>query len=382
MKVAQVCGAGGGVGGTEEHVLDLIAGTNHVIENVLIVGDGMLKRVYKNHPCWVWYIPNTKISGHRWRRIRDAYLKAPRKIYRYWKAFRKTEVDLVHIHTADDYYYATCAAKFLGKPVIFTAHGHTALHEPYRYQKRNILYRWMHHWALQDTDRLIYVSQAAKKELQKEYHPDAYFGEVVYLSPDDREYRRVMQYRKIVGIPRVGIISRIDGVKRTDLIIKAAQILRIKGYPVYFEHYGTGDSKLIAKYQNMAFEHQVLDLVQFLGWVEEKENLYQRFDIFLVPTNAMEGFALGRLEGMKHGIPTISFNTGGGGEGIMSWEEAVAIPPTAGDLADAILRLIRDDDLRLRISEMGYIAAHEKFSYNSMIDRFLNIYADEYVRTV
>jgi glycosyltransferase involved in cell wall biosynthesis len=111
------------------------------------------------------------------------------------------------------------------------------------------------------------------------------------------------------------------------------------------------------------------------GWTDDPDRistLLSASDIFLMPSVA-EAFGLMALEAMACGTPLIVF-------------EGTALPEVIGDagvvvpmrdsnaLASAIEQLLKDDDLRIRLSENALRRIKDHFTLRQFIDNHLKFY--------
>ena len=86
-----------------------------------------------------------------------------------------------------------------------------------------------------------------------------------------------------------------------------------------------------------------------------KEQLaeYASHAIFLFPSLS-EGFGFTLLEAMSMGLAAVTTHTGLGGDWVRDREHALLIAPgNATSLAEAVIALVENDDLRCRIANNG-----------------------------
>lgn len=107
---------------------------------------------------------------------------------------------------------------------------------------------------------------------------------------------------------------------------------------------------------------------------EDKVRLYNSADVFVLPTR-YEGFGLPPLEAMAAGCPVIASDIPVVDEVVCSEENGLLVPrddPRA--FADAIVRIVRDDALRARLTRNGYETL-KRFDEDALTARIENIYA-------
>lgn len=100
--------------------------------------------------------------------------------------------------------------------------------------------------------------------------------------------------------------------------------------------------------------------IRFAGYVpagDELAKVYAAADIFVLPTHG-EGFPRSLFEAMGCGLPCVTTSVGGIPHWIGHEGEALLVPPrSASALADAIQRLLVDDELRHRVAHNGWAFA-------------------------
>ena len=113
--------------------------------------------------------------------------------------------------------------------------------------------------------------------------------------------------------------------------------------------------------------------VVFAGYRDDLPVVLSTLDIFVLPSWS-EGFGRANLEAMAAGLPIVSTNVGGIPEVVVDGESGILVPPhdpTA--LAEAIIRLAEDKNLRKKIGEAGRIRA-EDFSIHKMVNGVMEAY--------
>lgn len=110
--------------------------------------------------------------------------------------------------------------------------------------------------------------------------------------------------------------------------------------------------------------------VTFTGKIphQKMSDLYRSHDLFVFPSIWQEPFGLTHLEAMASGLPVISTANGGQGEFLIDRENALVFEP--GDpksLAEALVTMIEDDQLRKRIARNGRETAIGQFSFERYV---------------
>lgn len=117
---------------------------------------------------------------------------------------------------------------------------------------------------------------------------------------------------------------------------------------------------------------------QFLGWVDDVRPVMGACDLVVFPTEPAlgEGFGLAALEALAVGRPVIATDVASLPEVVTHRHDGLIVPPSDPDaLADAIVELAADEELRRRLGERASTSARERFSVNAMVDATLAVYA-------
>ena len=164
------------------------------------------------------------------------------------------------------------------------------------------------------------------------------------------------------------LVARMDPMKSHDVAIRAlarirlhaprARLVLVGGGGFSGGRQGLGISQAgewRAHLERLAADLGVSDRVTFTGGVSDAELdvAITRSRAVLLPS-ALEGFGLAAVEGWLYGRPALVSRGAGVAELVREGENGHAFAP--GDdaaLADAMLRLARDEDLALRMGEEG-----------------------------
>ncbi|GAX34064.1 glycosyltransferase family 4 protein [Nodularia sp. NIES-3585] len=119
--------------------------------------------------------------------------------------------------------------------------------------------------------------------------------------------------------------------------------------------------------------------VFFLGKIPHLEliSYYQQADIFIFPSVWNEAFGMPIVEAMSMGLPIIA--TRGGAFPELVEDEKTGLLVERGDadaLAEAILRLLVDDNLKQAMGEAGQHRAVEKFAWDDQAEKLLHQYCE------
>ena len=102
------------------------------------------------------------------------------------------------------------------------------------------------------------------------------------------------------------------------------------------------------------FGPQDRDAITVLGFLsrEEQAQLYNDSSIFLFPS-VSEGFGLALPEAQAFGLAAVTTNTGYAGDFLTDGVDAIVVPLTTEHLAEGVLKLLQNDEVRYRIAANG-----------------------------
>ena len=142
-----------------------------------------------------------------------------------------------------------------------------------------------------------------------------------------------------------------------------------------------GDGPLEGELRALAQEVGIAARSTFLPPVSEAELAawYHAADVFCLPSVARsEAFGLVQIEAHAAGTPVVSTNlpTGVPYANLDGVTGLIVPPGDATALADALRRLLADDDLRARLGAQARARALSEFTIPRMVERTLQVYAE------
>lgn len=118
--------------------------------------------------------------------------------------------------------------------------------------------------------------------------------------------------------------------------------------------------------------------LRFTGYADYADvpELYRRADVFVSPTYA-EGFSNTILEAMAAGLAVVSTHSVGVSDCLRDGENGLLVQP--GDvkaLAEALARVIEDEDLRRRLAKAGLAECRRVYSWTAVGQQIMKVYAE------
>lgn len=167
--------------------------------------------------------------------------------------------------------------------------------------------------------------------------------------------------RVVLTVGRWAASERYKGV---DLLIGAIAQLRANHPDLHLAAVGSGDD--LPRLRALAARLGVSEAIHFFENLSREEiaACYARADLFALPSTA-EGFGLVFLEAMAFSKPVIGSAAGGTIDVVEQGVNGLLVPPNdSGRLAEAIDRLLRDDNLCAELGRGGAEIVRQKFQFS------------------
>jgi glycosyltransferase involved in cell wall biosynthesis/radical SAM superfamily enzyme YgiQ (UPF0313 family) len=240
--------------------------------------------------------------------------------------------------------------------------------------KRNILRE-----SIKRASMIVADSFSTKRDIVEFFGTNEEKIKVVHLGVESRfrPISNVEEYRIKNKLPSKMILNvgTLEPRKNVIALMKAFKKLKENGFDDY-KLVIAGEKGWLYEQIFEEVEHSDLEKeILFLGVARDEDLplLYNCAEIFVYPS-LYEGFGLPPLEAMACGIPVITSNTSSlpeviGNAGIM-------VDPNDGNsLSEAMLKVLKDEDLRCRMSKNGLKRA-KLFSWEKVAKEILKIYDD------
>jgi glycosyltransferase involved in cell wall biosynthesis len=228
-------------------------------------------------------------------------------------------------------------------------------------------------------DRLIAVSEATRKDLVRLLGVAPERVEVIPNGVDDRfrpvEDRTLLHpFRERRGLPERFILSlcTLEPRKNLPTLVRAYALAREQGVSeplVIAGGVGWGDLAIRSLVDQLGLDGQVL----LPGFIPQDEQAlwYNAATLFAYPSR-YEGFGLPVLEAMACATPVVTSNRSALPE-VVGDAGVTVDPDRAEELADAMVRLLRDDDWRAELRLRGPARAG-RFSWDLAAQRTVEAY--------
>ena len=169
----------------------------------------------------------------------------------------------------------------------------------------------------------------------------------------------------------VGNFSQSVEEKAFDVLLEAWARVARKDSLARLVLLGDGDSK---PWRDMADALGLGASVRFAGWAADPSDYYRRAALFVLPSRS-EGLSNALLEAQSWGLPCAVSDIPGNRAVVDDGVNGLVVPAGDADrLADAIVRLLGDAELRGRLGRAGREKTRKEFGLTSVAERLETAY--------
>jgi len=369
------------VGGAQENTLLTVADQHHLHGDdvTLLTGpalgpEGCLLDRATSLGVKFEVVPALRRSIHPWRDWRSYRALV--------KRLRQMQPDIVHTHSSKAGILGRAAADKLRRPAVHTIHG-AAFH----YGQNALLYRSFRRaekWAAKRTAKFISVCHAMTDQYvaagiaPREKYVTIHSG--MDVEPFLRPPRDPQAVRDELGLaPQhvvIGKVARLFPLKGHEFVLRAARTVIDRCPNVRFLL--IGDGILRPEFEQDIRRQNMQKHFLFTGLVppDKVPELIHATDI-VVHASLWEGLARVLPQALIAGKPVISYDVDGAREVVLPGETGFLLPPQSVDeLAEAIVTLAEDSELRQRLGSTGRARFTEQFRHETMTRRIREVYAE------
>ena len=292
------------------------------------------------------------------------------------KFARAWQPDVLHLHSSWLWPVATAIREDRGTPIVFTVHSLDRAE-----------YEWggfVTHWEPQEAvihaaDRIIAISES-ERDLLLSYCPVVWSRvRVIGNGIDDTSEARASTQRRRSGAPLVMFSGRfVDRKGIHELLEAIPQVLEAEPDTRFLLVGGYGSAADVESEWLAGALLAYREKIRFTGWLPPAEVMrcYGEAEIFVAPS-WYEPFGMVILEGMLYGLALAAAEVGGPAE-ILEHEATGLLfaPREAEALAAALLRLIRDADLRRRLASAAAAEVRRRWLWPQLIADFRSVYGE------
>jgi len=293
-----------------------------------------------------------------------------------WRLCRRQRYDVIHVHWPFPLALFGWAAQRARPAALVTTFYGVEL----RWVKTAMpFFRGFLKWAARRSDRVVAISSYTADEVRELVHVPI---EVIpYTTSLPAPTSVPHAGRRSAGAPfTVLFVGRLVERKGVSHLVDAVSLLR-SGVDLRLVIVGDGPER--ARIEARIREKRLDGRVAVRGRVSDAElqAAYAAADVFVLPAvidrrGDTEGLGVVLLEAMSHRVPVIASAIGGITDIVEDGVSGLLVPPGDGTaLAAALERLARAPDLSVSLGDAGYRRLHERFSWDAITRRWLEVYA-------
>lgn len=296
------------------------------------------------------------------------YLMALRRL------IRSEDIDLIQSHLLGSNVYCAAAGWLTRRPVVATFHGSVDIDaaERFRRLKFGIMNRAVSHFvAVSDS-----LGQRIRAQGVARHKPLSIIHNGVDLARYEQPKHRSLVVE--LGLPPdallVGSLGNIRPAKAYDVLIRAAAALCPADPRLHFVIAGHVKENVARPLHALIEALSLQGRVHFLGFRADTANFLASLDVFALSSSS-EGFSIATIEAQAAGLPVVASRSGGPEEIITHRENGLLVPtndPQA--LAAALREVLNFPELAESLAAAGRQSVQERFSMETMLDRYGAIY--------
>jgi len=288
------------------------------------------------------------------------------------RLIRNEDIKIVHTHLFDSNFFGRMAAKLAGVPVIVATE-----HNVYSWKKRRHIF--VDRLMARFTDRIIAVSEAVKAWTVKHENIDLEKFVTIYNGIDVSRFalpinvdEKKKELRLDPRFPVIGTVGTLTEQKGHKYLLEA--LAKVTEVIPDVKLLIVGDGHLRTELEELSAEFGVGENVIFCGCRRDIPEILAILDLFVL-SSLGEGLSLVTLEAQVCGKPVVASNVDGIPEAVNDGQTGLLVPPEDPErLATAIITLLQDRELAMKMGEAGRRLVRKKFTSEIMVRKMEELY--------
>ena len=233
-------------------------------------------------------------------------------------------------------------------------------------------------------DKIVTVSQAVANHIKQSPFIKDSQVEVIYNGVDNAVYYPMdaSSIREKFDIAQdalvIGMIGRVNAIKGQNDFIEAVEPLLEKNeQAVAFLAGGVfpGEEWRLDELDKRIASSSVVSQIHRIDYYDKTSELYNMFDIFVLPSIKPDSLPTVVLEAMACSKPVVGYNNGGIAEMVVDDKSGCLVKSNRPrELSNAISLLLDSSEKREKFGRVGYQRQKELFSLESYIKNFSELY--------
>jgi glycosyltransferase involved in cell wall biosynthesis len=355
-----------GIHGTEKHLLSLLPELNKNYEIIFAILTEPDKPVYE-------YFDLLKREGINVYNIVIRFDIDPLCFWKIFLLLKRLKPCLVHTHLIHGDMYGIAAARLAGiENIVSTKHNDDDF-------RRNVLIKAINSFLNRKVCRIITISSWIRRfVIEVENVPLERIRTIYYGLAETEPANPEGSVRDEMGFGSREIVLGIN-----------ARLVEQKGHQYLIEAFShaykqnrdvrliiVGDGELKAHLQNCVHNKDLDSVISFTGYRSDIPEILRDIDIFVHPS-LWEGFGLSILEAMAMAKPVIATNVSAIPELVEDGVTGLLVPSKdSSSLAQAIVKLSFNEDLRIRFGQSAREKWRKLFSKDNMVEKTEDLYGE------
>lgn len=368
MKIFFLIDTLAGMGGTERHLLTLIAGLKdkgYTFQVFSLSPPGPPVEELKNLGVAVTSLPLGPIYT----------LPAISKGIKLWKWLRTGKPEILQTFHFKSDTFGVFWACLAGVKTIVSSRRDTG-------ELKLGRHLWLNRIFNQRITHFLVPSRSVAESLQKREGIPQERVTLIYngIDPEGIRFlssgekiRKRQELRIAEGCILIGSVANLRPEKGIEFLMKAVQKLWQEERNIILLLVGSGP--LTEKLKQDAGELGIKERVIFTGYRSDSRELIQIMDIFCLPSFRMEGFSNALIEAMVCKRPIVATAVGGNQEALGDGKDGILVKP--GDslaIAEALRTLLDNPDKATALAENAYQRVLQNFSYSGMLEQTVSLW--------
>jgi len=324
---------------------------------------------------------------------RDIGLKEDKIAYqKLKKIIQEFKPDIVHTHASKAGTLGRMAASKCKVPVVVhTFHGH--VFHSYFGKTKTLVFKNIERYLARKSTAIIAISDIQKQELSEEHKICKTSKiKVIPLGFDLSRFQENLEEKRISFRKKyiladdeiaIGIIGRLVPIKNHRFFIDAIhQLIQKTNKKIRVFIIGDGEEKdnllNYCKQLNIDFieftKEQEKATITFTSWIKEIDWANAGLDVIAL-SSLNEGTPVSLIEAQASNKPIVTTNVGGVENIVLTNQTAIIVSPNdLNGFYNALLKLVEDDELRLKMGKKGWNHVREKFHYTRLVNDMQKLY--------
>ncbi|MCX7998714.1 MAG: glycosyltransferase family 4 protein [Leptospiraceae bacterium] len=293
----------------------------------------------------------------------------------------KTEFDILHTHIPTPWSsdWSAIVSKIKKKPFILTYHNDVTGFGFYKYVSR--IYNLTFLKALVNLAKKIIVTQYEyinRSTFLKKY-ANSHKIRVIPNGVDTQKFKPMRVERRHNTLFFLSVLDKFHRYKGLDYLIESLKLVKKEIKDLKLLVGGSGE--LLNYYKDLVRSLGLHKTVEFLGYIPEEKlvEYYNTCKVFVLPSTSseQEGFGMVLLEALSCGTPVICTEISGIARDLRKYLAGIVVPQRDSKaLAEAIIKMLKDDDLAIKMGKNGRKMIEEKYTWERVAKLTERVYEE------